>query len=230
MRLLAALSFGIVSLAADRDPFDLYLCDINILQDKGIQAELKVGEAQRAKLNEHATWFDEEAKRIESNAAADSRVELLLTARAVFKARVLDSLSDPQVKRLAQLSLRAMDIVAVLDLEIGKKLGITEVQQKKLFDEWKKTGEAVAAALARVRKPIVEKYRAKTADSDGERKALQAEMAKEIAETDKTIQDEIQGHKKAFEATVAKTLSDGQKKEWERLKGPPMSKSPSDGT
>lgn len=230
MKLLAALSFGIVSLAADRDPFDLYLCDINILQDKGIQAELKVEEAQRAKLNEHATWFDQEAKRIESNAAPDSRIELLLKARAVFKARVLDSLSDPQVKRLAQLSLRAMDIVAVLDLEIGKKLGITEIQQKALFDEWKKTGEAVAAALARVRKPIVEKYRAKTADSDGERRALQAEMAKEIAEADKTVQEEIQGLKKAFEATVAKTLTDGQKKEWERLKGPPLAKTSSNGT
>lgn len=224
MTVLAALSFGFASLAADRDPFDLYLCDINILQDKAIQAEIKVDEAQRAKLNEHAAWFDQEAKRIELEAAPDSRVEVLLKARAVFKSRVLDSLTDPQVKRLAQLSLQAMQIVAVLDLEVGKKLGFTETQQKTLFDAWRKTGSAVAGALAKVRQPIVDKYRAKKADSDGERKALQVELNKEIAEADKSVDAEIQGYKKEFEAVVSKTLTDGQKKELERLKGPPMAK------
>lgn len=226
---LVALSLALSPFAVERDPFDLYLCDINVLQDKAVQAELKVDEELRAKLNEHAAWFDQEAKRIEENFPADARVEALLRSRAMFKARVLDSLSDPQVKRLAQLSLRAMDVVAVLDLKIGEKLGITEAQQTVLFESWKKTGESVAAALARVRQPIVDKYRAMKADSEGERKAQQAAAAKEMAEADKSVAEEIQGLKKAFEKTVADTLTEGQKKEWERLKGPPMAK-PSGGT
>lgn len=218
-----ALTFLLLAAAlVDRDPFQLYLCDVTLLQDKAVQAELKVGEPQRAQLNVHADWLAAEARRIASEVPSDSQVEHLLRARAEFKKRVLDSLTDPQVVRLAQLSLRAMDVVAVLDVQVAAKLGITEAQSEKVAAAWKATGTAVAATLERARAPVVAKYRAMPPPTEAEREARQKELLKEFAAADKSVQAEIEAHKRGFEKVVADTLTPGQKKEWEALKGPPF--------
>lgn len=217
------LTFLLLAAAtADRDPFQLYLCDVTLLQDKAVQAELKVGEPQRAQLNVHADWLAAEARRIASETPADAQVESLLAIRAEFKRRVLDCLTDPQVVRLAQLSLRAMDVVAVLDVQVSAKLGITEAQSGRITAAWKDTGTAVAATLERARAPVVAKYRAMPPPTQAEREARQREFLQELAEADKSVEEEVEAHKRKFEKVVGETLTDGQKREWEALKGPPL--------
>jgi hypothetical protein len=213
-----AAAFG----AADRDPLDLYLCDIVLLQNKAVQAEIKLEEAQRAKLNDLADAFAAEARRIEQEAPADSRVERVLRERAALKERVLAALTDAQVKRLAQISLQAMDVVAVLDVRVAERLGVTEAQAAALKAAWEATGRAVAKSLEAAREPVLAKYRAMRPASDAERKALAEALGKELAEADKTAKPEIERHKKTFESAVARTFTDGQKKEWDALKGAPF--------
>lgn len=218
---MAVTTLLLAAVLAPRDPFLDYLCDVTLLQDKAVQAELKIDERQRAQLNSHADWLAAEAERIRADAPADERVERLLQARAVFKTRVLESLTEPQVKRLAQLSLRAMQVVAILDVAVQERLGVTEAQAKRLAEAWKSTGVAVAAILEKAREPVIAKYRAMGPPSEGERKARQEAMLAEIAAADKSAAPEVEKLKAAFEKAVAETLTEGQKREWEALKGPP---------
>ncbi|MCH7945820.1 MAG: hypothetical protein IIC73_07385, partial [Armatimonadetes bacterium] len=111
-----ALACVAAASALAADEFDMYVADIGILQDKAVQAELKITAAIRQALNKHAVWLDSRGANIDrlvragtiTVAEGNRRTKLHL---ATLKSKVLGELSEAQVKRLREITLQRDGLV-----------------------------------------------------------------------------------------------------------------------
>ena len=201
------------------------IASINILQNKDVQTELKVTEAQRTKFNEFGQSFNTNARSASetlskgeiSETEYDKRIQ---SAQELLQTNIILSLKDEQVTRLGQISLQKAGTIVVLKPIVSAKLGMTEAQINILKAELKTVGMAVAELQRKAKEPIVNKYRAMTPKDDAEREKLQTEMDAEIKAVNEKIQPDLLKLRKTFDDLVDKTLTDGQKKTWTDLKGP----------
>ena len=223
--LLAASAPGIW---AAPDPFDVYVANIEILQAKPVQSELKITDAQRAALNKHADWYNGQTKKVvdqlktTKGTGADRQKGMtqISSLQDQLKGKVIGELSSWQVKRLGQISLQQAGIVALLDSKVAKKVGMTEVQIKKLRTGWEASGKLVAEAETKARQPVFNKYKDKQPKDEKEARELSEAYNREMEAASKTLDPVLAKAKKDFEAIVDSTLTPGQKKAWGDLKGP----------
>jgi transcription termination factor NusB len=230
MRAFATLLTAVLAVLAwaAADPFDVYVSNIEILQSKAVQADLKISDAQRAALNKHADWYNGQTKKVveplQAAKATDSQRQQGATKIAGFqeqlKGRIIKELSNWQVKRLGQISLQQAGIVALLDQRVAKKVGLTDGQLTKLRNGWESSGKRVADAERKAKQPIFDKYKKKSPKDDKEAKELGDAYAKEMQAADKSLEPVLAKAKKEFETLVDTTLTAGQKKAWGDLKGP----------
>jgi hypothetical protein len=216
---LLVLSVGVFA-HAQRDPFDEYVASLDVLQIKAVQAELRVSDAQRTRMNGHADDFNRQAARIQTDVPESQRAEMIERAEAALKGKVLAELTDGQVKRLAQISLQKLGVIAILDPKVASRVGLSGAQSDKIAEAWNALGRAVGAELERVRRPVFERYRDRKPKDEAERRTIQDAFEKEIAEADKSVKPQLDKHRAAFEKAVADTLTTGQMKAWDDLKGP----------
>ena len=209
-----------VAAHAQRDPFEEYVASLDVLQLKAVQTELRVSDAQRTRMNGHADDYNRQVARIQTDVPESQRAELIERAEAALKGKVLEELTDGQVKRLAQISLQRLGVIAILDAKVATRVGLSGAQTQAITDAWTALGQAVGAELARVRKPVFDRYRDRKPKDDAERRTIQEAFEKEVAEADKSAKPQLDKLREEFEKVVDQTLTAGQKKAWEDLKGP----------
>ncbi len=220
------LSVG-TALAQGDAAFYRHVADIEILQAKSVQADLKVTEAQRAKLNAHADWYNKGTEAALKAAGEkpseaqqrDARAKLGALQRQL-RDRVLGELTSTQLRRLSQISLQRLGILAVLDETIAARIGLSAAQRKTIGDSWNETGQKVAALERRTREPIYNRYKDRKPKDEADAKRLQGAYDKEMSEVTTKNKPEVDRLKAGFEGVVSRTLTAGQKKTWEDLKGP----------
>lgn len=222
--------------AQKADPFDVQIASVIMLQDKGIQKELKVTEKQRDSMNRFAeqhrgamTNYQKELERKQKDPNKPlpvdaNRVDGMFLA---MKRSVLSVLTPPQLKRLREISLQQLDFVALVDDVVAKRVGIPDAQLKKLkaiyekgikeVDELAKT----AKAQLDVQTADLQRQKPKT---DAEAQRLNAEFERRAQALQKKLEPEINRIRAAGKKAILAQLTVAQKAAWQALLGKPFSR------
>jgi len=219
---LAIASFAVA------DDFDRKVAGFQLLQDKKVQAELKITEAQRAKLNKHADGFnaklaayqkelEAQAKKAQKQVQPDpKRMNALMED---LKKKVLAELSAAQLIRLRELSLQAVGVTALGDDLVAAKVGLSAAQKQKVRTIVKSGLDAanklMAQADANARKGI------KEPKSEAEAKKAQETYGKRMEAEQKKIQGQLQKIRQDTIQNALKVLNAQQNETWKKLQGKP---------
>lgn len=223
--LIAVVALPTVALA---DDFDRKVAGLPLLQDKKVQAELKVTDAQRSKMNKHADAFNVKAeayqKQLEAQAKKDKKdvkpdpkkVDALMSE---LKAKVLGELTLVQLKRLRELSLQAVGVTALGDDLIAAKVGLNGDQKTKVRSVVRAGLDAanklIAAADAAARKGIPEPK------TEAEMKKAEETYNKRMEAEQKKLQPQLQKIRNDTITKALAVLNAKQNEIWKMLQGKP---------
>lgn len=229
MRTLITIA-GFITLAASAlaDQFDSNLASIQLLQDKRVQKELKVSEAQRSKMNAHAQAFNKQAetyrqemmKKAESNKNVQPDRDREMKMLTSLKAKVLGELSSTQVKRLREISLQAVGVTALGETEVAKRVGLSAAQKTKVQNLVKK-GLEDANNLVQLANRKAEQS-LKPAKTQAEVVKWQQDFQKRAEQEQKKIQPQIEKIRNQTISSVMAVLDTKQKAAWKALLGNPF--------
>lgn len=216
------------------DEFDMYVSDVAILQIKEIQKELKITEGQRASMNNHAKWLNEQGIEIDklvvdrklSPENANKTMQALL---ATLKKKVLGELSDAQVKRLREITLQRDGLLPLMDQKVSEKIRMTKAQLKKIREAYVTNDVRSKALQEKAFAPIRQKYDRMKPKNETERQQLLAQANKELDAAKAVLAPELEKLGKEFEGLVNRTLSKGQLDAFKALKGRPFVPPKKDG-
>jgi hypothetical protein len=163
------------------DQFDFHVANVAILQSRSIQNELKITEAQRKKMNVFADRhrarlkaYEQELKAAKQTKADPNR---LMSYLADLKKGVLGEMSAAQLKRLREITLQMIGLTAIVDPVIGKQIGLSSAQQKKVTDAFADGTKRLAQAEQAVATGALAKYKDMKAKDKKEAQQL-AQQAK----------------------------------------------------
>lgn len=226
--ILTAVAGGALAATA-QDSFDFYAANVGVLQFREVQKEMGVGEAQRAKLNKHAEWFNSESKRVRENlgkspteAQQRQAAQRVSTLMDQLKQRCLKELTPSQLRRLREISLQGEGPKALLDDKVAAKIGLSAASLKALRDRYTANGKKSADIQQRTIGPIADKYQKMNPKTDADRKKAEAAMQKELEAAQKRLAPQLEALTKDFLAFADKTLSAKQKQAWTALLGKPF--------
>jgi len=156
------------------DMFDAHCADIMVLQTKKIQTELGVTKSQRQKMNVFAKKYDAKANALKKELKASGKRSdpRLLEYYDDLKIGVLGELTADQVRRLREISLQKFGLIALCDPVVGKKLGLSDDQQKKLRSTYDEGKMKFDSTLARVYEP----YQNRVPKDKAEAEAIRVEL------------------------------------------------------
>lgn len=227
---LLILLFLSFTLAGAVDSFDYHCANITLLQDKQVQAELRISAAQRAQMNKyadaHLARIDAYRKKV-GNGAPDMKV--VAGYMADLKAKVVGALSKTQMIRLRELNLQAAGLMALLDPVVAKKIGMSDAQYSKFKKTYLDGKNSAAGVLKNALAPLDAKYNKLAAPYKGKEREHQKELAdlqrKFLAEA-KQIEDRLKPRLDAITRSTEKKLvgqiTAKQKATWKSLEGKPF--------
>lgn len=211
------------------DPFDLKVANIILLTNKKVQSELKITAAQRTKMNSYAQADEKFKASIVKNAQSAKQQQLTQAqqqqmASSFMKMRtsVLGVLTASQVKRLREITVQTAGPIAILDVNISAKIGVTDAQKKKIaaaYTDGQKQAQAVQKAAF---EPISKKYQAKKPKNETEAKSLQKAFAGEMQTAAKKIAPKMKAIETSTSAKMFSLITSKQKTALEALKGKPF--------
>jgi Skp family chaperone for outer membrane proteins len=226
---LLLLSVALVGAQTQHDPFDAHCADILILQSKPVQKELKVSEAQRAKLNTHASWhqaelakMDKELKDKKANPNDPKVRERLEGLFSGLKSRVLSSLSKAQVKRLREVSLQNVGDVALCDPVVAKRIGMSQAQLKKMQSTYQEGASKFNSLEQEAAQKVLLPYKDKKPKDEAEAKKWNAEIQKKLASAAAAAKPKIAGIRAEYAKRMKAILSKTQWSKYLALKGKPF--------
>lgn len=228
-RTLALISSLAVISLVSADDFDKKIAGFQLLQDKKVQAELKITEAQRTKLNKHADSFNAKAAAYQKELEAEAKKtkkqvqpdpKRMNAIMSDLKSKVLAELSAVQLKRLRELSLQAVGVTALGDDLVAAKIGLTSAQKTQVRSVVKSGLDAanklLAQADANARKGI------KEPKNEAEMKKAEETYAKKIEAEQKKIQPQLQKIRQDTIQKALKVLNAKQNETWKQLQGKPF--------
>lgn len=209
--------------------FDYDVCNIGLLQAREIQKDMGVSEAQRTKLNQYADWFNDQnqkfQKMAEKYAAKKKAPPALMNYEGMrllreMKRRVMSVLTAKQVIRLREITLQQAGYLALMDENVGKKVGLSTEQIKKIRSRFESDSKAAAAAENKHMQPIANKYKDKNPEklSEAEKKAFE----KDVQSAQEKIGPALEKIQDAWVTFIKATLSEKQMSTFENLQGPPF--------
>lgn len=219
------------ALAQKADSFDLSVANIVILQNKAVQKELKVTEAQRAKMNAHAKGYDTDARGYMAELQKQGKDPSKMTGPDAkmlgfisnLRSKVLAELTAAQAKRLREITLQTSGLAGMLDPNVAKRLGIAAATTKKMqaaFADGQKTAAQLQnAAIA----PVVKPYEGRQPKSQAEADALQAEVQPKVAAARKKVEPQVKQIEALTQKKLLSMISKKQKDDYLALQGKPFS-------
>jgi len=232
--LLILVAAAPATLLAQAQSFDFYACNIALLQDKGVQSEIGVTEAQRKNLNTHAAWYNGETDKLQKQgAAAKTDAERQAIARKFqaligpMKERCLKVLTPGQIKRLRELSLQLEAPAVLLDERVAKQVGVSADQLKKMRATYEANVGKAKKLQESTFRPIMQKYDglAKKAEKlekskkEAELKRLEAAMKKEMEAAGAKIKPQAAKLGSETRSGILKALTPAQKSAYDKLLG-----------
>jgi hypothetical protein len=226
---LGCVLSAVVAVGQKGDSFDKHVADYRLLLSKKVQAEVGITVAQRAALNKAADHerqiaqpYLQQLQREGKNAQQLSSDQKYLGFLLELRDNVLGQLTAPQLKRLRELSLQAVDIGGVLDVVVAKRIGMSVAQLTKVRsiygDGVKRSNAIVKAVEQKVTGPFIN-VRVKT---QAEAKALNDRLIKDRDAELKKRQPEFDRLSKETKRSVEAVLTAKQLAEYHALQGKPF--------
>lgn len=226
------LGLALASTSAVAQSFEEKVSDMALLQSKEVQAELKITEETRAKLNVHAENFNKKANKLQQDylkkaegktpAPAPPVVEME-KLQAELKKNVLGELSKAQIKRLSEITLQGAGFAAMLDDNVANKIGLSSDQLKKLRAAFKASADESRRIQEGALKPIQDKYKDEKEPTDPEvKKEMEAKIRAEVDEANKKVQPQLQAQQEKFIKALKSTVKAIQFNKFEALQGKPF--------
>ena len=201
-------------LAHGADDFDLKVANIDVLQDKNVQADMGITQGQRKTLNLYAEKLNatNKAKILEyqkANKKPDQAfVDYGRKQYIQLRTSVLKALSPNQIKRLRELTLRAAGPRALLDKAVADKVGMPT----KDFSTFCAAIREGDQKIAKIKSDVSDKIRAKYKDqkqpkTQKEGDALQAKLNADLAAEMKKHESEMKTVLQTSEAKTSKIVT-----------------------
>jgi hypothetical protein len=209
------------------DSFDLHASNFQLLQDDGIRKHLKVTEAQRARMNQHAERYNARINKLRESVkgknpprAEQEKIGAQITGMLTsLKGQVLGELSAAQLRRLRQISLQSYGLRALADEVVSKRVGLSSAQLTQVRTRLRTAAEQVLEIEKKTVEPIAKRYQAKSPKSDAERKQLQEAYAKEVREAGAKTRPRVAKIEQDTAAAIRRVMTAAQRKSWESLLG-----------
>jgi hypothetical protein len=133
-RTLLFLFACFAAVGAFADSFDAKVASVILLQLKPVQKEIGLTEGQRTAMNKFADAHRAKLKAYydQLGNSGQPNEQKLLTFFEAMKAGVLSQLTPPQLKRLREISLQALDFTALADHVVADEVGLSASQQVKV--------------------------------------------------------------------------------------------------
>lgn len=214
-------------MATAQDSFDRYCAKVQILQDRRVQNEVGITEAQRKKMNEFAAAHQKKLQAYQQSLAGKTPdMKVLQGYMTDLNKKVLTVLTGPEIIRLRQLNLQAAGLSGLADEVIAKKIGMTSAQLTK-FRTTLQTGQvAVAKILQNAIAPIQKRYEPKVAVYKGHEKdhvkelqGLQKAYYEEATAAQQRVKPQVTAITKQTEAKLQAIITPAQKATWIALQG-----------
>ncbi|MBS1702007.1 MAG: hypothetical protein JST12_10130 [Armatimonadetes bacterium] len=214
------LCLSMAALAADS--FDLQVANIELLQDKNIQKEVKITTAQHSKLESLAQAYNNKTKaKVEEYQKAKKGIDgdfqrFMLQQHDELRTNVLKELSAAQLKRLREITLQAVGPRALLDKAVAKKVGMSDAE----FTKFRAAIVEGDQKIAKIKKQVSDKIRPKYANVQKPKTKEEAEKLQ--ASLNKDLESEMHKHDAEMKTIIAesekKTAAIVKKEYLQRLK------------
>jgi hypothetical protein len=217
----------IAKLASAVDVFDYHCANIALLQDRQVQNEVGITEAQRAQMNKFA---DAHRARLQAyqQQLKGQRPQMQVLGQYVeeLKKNVIGILTAPQIKRLRELNLQAAGLVGLLDPVVAKRVGMSDPQYNK-FKQTYIDGKVSAEKILRTAiEPINQKYvklvaayKGKEKEHPKEMQDLETKFKGESGAAAKHVQPQIDAITKATEKKLRAQITPQMNAAWIALRG-----------
>jgi len=215
---------ALVSLGWGQDPFDVHVAQMELLQMRPVQRDMGVTEMQRAQLNKHADWFNDEMKKLQAKyegneSASTEAMQAVSDLHGRMKLRVLGELTANQVRRLREISLQDAGPLSLMDQQVATRINLSSENLEKLRAKFQESGQAASKLEEETLGPIFEKYREKAMAGDT---AAQTALENEVNAARQRIAPEMNRMQAGFLQTVESSLTDENKARFMQLQGLPF--------
>lgn len=231
LKALTILIAAAVAVAANaQDSFDRYCAKIQILQDRKVQNEVGITEAQRTKMNQFASAHQQKLVAYnKSLAGKQPNINVLQGYMNEINTKVQSLMTGKQIIRLRELNLQAAGLSGLNDEVVAKRIGMSTAQLTKFRSTFQAGGKSASDILQKAIAPIQKKYEPKFAPFRGHEKekqkelqALQQAYFKEAQAAQNRVKPSVITVTKQTEAKLLAILTPTQKSTWASLKGKPF--------
>ncbi len=194
--------------------FDAQVADFRLLVDKKVQADVGISKQELAKLNVYADQnrdriraYQEEVRRQgkDPRKIADND-PTLIRYFIELQQQVLTHLTPKQLQRLRELTLQSVGLRGLLDSNVAKRIGITEVQLKKARAIFEKGATANQKLTANTYSKVIAPFKSQRPKTQAEADALNAKIRSlyeaEIAKKNPEIKKLADQTKRDLESVV----------------------------
>lgn len=231
MRSRASLLLPLVLFSAGiagAQSFDYKVANFQILQDKAIQKELGITEAQRTKMNASAKTYATVLNGLQQQAQKSGGKpnpevqKKAQSALVTLRSGVLSALTTAQIKRLREITLQAAGKQALLDKTVAKEVGLNDSQYTKLVATFREGATKLEGLRKQGYDALAPKYKDKKPKTEAEGKALQAEFQKDLAAEMKKRGPAAKKIEADFDAKLKAIVPKSQWDKLEALRGKPF--------
>lgn len=225
--MIIALLLGLVSGAYAVDAFDEHCATISLLQDPTVRTEIGLNQSQRDKMNEHARAYDKKladyAKKLAGKQPDGTVLQQYLDQ---LKKGVLSQMTQPQIKRLRELSIQAAGLLGPLDPIVASKIGMSSAEAKKYKQTYVDGKTSAERLLQQTLGPIQQKYiklalpyRGKEKEHEKELADLKKRFDVEAKAATTKIKPRVDSITKNTETKLIAMITPKQKAVWTAIQG-----------
>lgn len=222
--LVSLLVLVLAAVAWTQDAFDYRIANIQILQVKAVQRELKITSAQRAAMNRAAN-ANRAKVQVELDRARASggkpNEQALSTLYMQLRGEVIAQLSQAQLRRLREITIQAAGAAGIVDPVVSERLGLSHSQVSTAKSAYQAGVNRATELRKRTYEPILKPHRAHPPKNAEEAKKLHALLDPQILRAEKRILPQLMRLKNSTEKAVLAVLTPGQLALWKELNGKP---------
>jgi hypothetical protein len=223
---LLVTGFVLTASASAQVDFDKRAADVGLLQAKQIQAEVGVTAAQRAKMNaaadRHRKRLEDYEKELKALGTVTPDKRRLLGFFETLKSDVFAALTPAQIRRLRELTLQRLGLVALTDDQVAKKVGLSAAQVTKLKAAFQSGRTKFVTLQQSTAKPILAPYEGRKPKTQAEATALRTEIEGKLKAASDRVKPQLVAIGKQTDAAMMAVLTPAQKAAWAALKGRPF--------
>jgi len=224
--ILAAATLAVVAAAPAqaRDSFDVHCADVVILQSKQVQSELKITEAQRGQMNQHAAWHRGQLEAYDKELGGKKAPDQarLLGLMNGLKTRVMTVLTPGQLKRLRELSLQRVGMTALCDPIVAKRVGMSDAQLKKMQGIFAANGRAYTKIEQEAAQAVLKPYANRQVKDKAEADKLNKEVQAKLKAAGQRVKPRLDAIQKGAEKQMRAVLTSSQYNTYQGLRGKPF--------